>query len=63
VRALASLPDDQRVTMVLVDREGFSHDDAARILRVATGTIASRLSRARGHMRRALQSDDDRNEP
>lgn len=57
LRALAALPADQRVTMVLVDGEGFSHEDAARILRVAPGTIGSRLSRARAHMRRMLQND------
>jgi RNA polymerase sigma-70 factor (ECF subfamily) len=57
LRALAALPDDQRVTMVLVDGEGFSHADAARILRVAPGTVGSRLSRARAHMRRVLQND------
>lgn len=53
-RALAALPDDQRVTVVLVDGEGFDNVTAARILGVAPGTVASRLSRARAAMRRAL---------
>ena len=53
-RALAALPDDQRITVVLVDGEGFDNVTAARILGVATGTVASRLSRARAAMRRAL---------
>lgn len=53
-RALASLPDDQRVTVVLVDGEGFDNVTAARILGVAPGTVASRLSRARATMRAAL---------
>lgn len=53
-RALAALPDDQRVTVVLVDGEGFDQATAARILGVAPGTIASRLSRARAAMREAL---------
>jgi RNA polymerase sigma-70 factor, ECF subfamily len=53
-RALAALPEDQRVTVVLVDGEGFDNVTAARILGVAPGTIASRLSRARATMRRVL---------
>jgi RNA polymerase sigma-70 factor (ECF subfamily) len=54
VRALATLPDDQRITVVLVDGEGFDNVTAARILGIAPGTVASRLSRARAAMRRSL---------
>lgn len=54
VRALAELPVDQRVTVVLVDGEGFDNVTAAGILGVAPGTVASRLSRARAHLRRAI---------
>lgn len=53
-RALATLPDDQRVTLVLVDGEGFDNVEAARLLGVAPGTIASRLSRARATLRHFL---------
>ena len=49
--ALATLPDDQRVTVVLVDGEGFDHREAADILGVAPGTVASRLHRARAALR------------
>jgi len=59
-RALAALPDDQRVTVVLVDGEGVDNITAARLLGVAPGTIASRLSRARAAMRRALGEEEDR---
>lgn len=52
--ALADLPTDQRVTVVLVDGEGFDHREAAEILGVAPGTVASRLSRARARLRRLL---------
>jgi len=58
LRALAALPDDQRVTVVLVDGEGFDHQEAAEILGVAAGTIASRLSRARATMREVLEHDE-----
>jgi RNA polymerase sigma-70 factor (ECF subfamily) len=52
--ALADLPTDQRVTVVLVDGEGFDHREAANILGVAPGTVASRLHRARAALRRIL---------
>lgn len=52
--ALEELPVDQRVTVVLVDGEGFDHRDAAKILGVAPGTVASRLHRARAALRRVL---------
>ena len=57
-RAVAALPDDQRVTVVMVDGEGFDNITAARILGVAPGTIASRLSRARAAMRHALGEEE-----
>ncbi|MDQ3108129.1 MAG: hypothetical protein M3Q68_10040, partial [Actinomycetota bacterium] len=58
LRALAVLPEDQRVTVVLVDGEGFDHHQAAEILGVAAGTVASRLSRARATMRQLLENDE-----
>jgi RNA polymerase sigma-70 factor, ECF subfamily len=64
LRGLRALPDDQRVTVVLVDGEGFDNVQAAEILGVAPGTVASRLSRARAAMRAALHdpTDDDETE-
>jgi RNA polymerase sigma-70 factor (ECF subfamily) len=56
--ALAELPVDQRVTVVLVDGEGFDHREAAEILGVAPGTVASRLHRARAALRRHLGQGD-----
>ena len=53
-QALSELPVDQRVTVVLVDGEGFDHREAAEILGVAPGTVASRLHRARAALRRVL---------
>ena len=52
--ALAELPTDQRVTVVLVDGQGFDHREVANILGVAPGTVASRLHRARAALRRVL---------
>lgn len=58
VRALGTLPEDQRLTVLLVDGEGFDNVGAAEVLGVAPGTVASRLSRGRATMRRALAEDD-----
>ena len=52
--ALAELPPSQRVTVVLVDGEGFEHSEVADILGVAPGTVSSRLYRARTKLRRRL---------
>ncbi len=52
--ALAALPVEDRAAVLLVDAEGFSYADAAQILAVPEGTVASRLNRARASLRRAL---------
>lgn len=56
-RALAALPPDQRAAVVLVDGDGLDHLTAAQILGVASGTVASRLSRARRTMRAVIGED------
>jgi RNA polymerase sigma-70 factor, ECF subfamily len=57
--ALASLPPKMRATVLLVDAEGMDYQTAAQVLGVPVGTVRSRLSVARGHLRRAL-SDEER---
>ena len=46
-RALGELPEHYRGVVVLIDVEGYSYEDAAVMLDVATGTVRSRLFRAR----------------
>jgi RNA polymerase sigma-70 factor (ECF subfamily) len=48
--ALGRLPPEQRAALVLVDMEGFSVEEAARVLDVAPGTVKSRCSRGRARL-------------
>ena len=45
--ALAQLPEDQRAALTKVVLEGYSVEDAARVLGVPAGTIKSRCARGR----------------
>jgi RNA polymerase sigma-70 factor, ECF subfamily len=55
--ALAALPPDQREALVLVGASGFSYEEAAAICGCATGTIKSRVSRARSRLHEMLDGD------
>ena len=48
--ALDALPEEQRSVLLLVTVEGLSYAEAARVLVIPTGTVMSRLSRARDRM-------------
>ena len=54
IKALAELPEPQRLVLFLVDVEQLNHDEAAEICGVAVGTIKSRTSRARATLRGRL---------
>ena len=49
--AIAKLPFDQRVVLVLSDVQGFNYEEIAGITGVSLGTVKSRLSRARARLR------------
>ena len=51
---MAQLSNEMRAAVWLIDGEGLSYDEAAGVLGVPAGTIASRVSRARVQLRRAL---------
>jgi RNA polymerase sigma factor (sigma-70 family) len=53
--ALAALPDDQRIAIGLVLIEGFSYKDAAEVLKLPMGTLASRIVRGRMALMAQLQ--------
>lgn len=46
-RAMAALPDEQRLAVALVLVEGLSYKEAAEVLDVPMGTLTSRLVRGR----------------
>jgi len=54
IRAMRQLPDEQRLTVFLVDVEQLSHEEVAEITDVAVGTVKSRSSRARVALRQTL---------
>ncbi len=50
-RAIARLPAEQRAVLLLVTLEEMSYEEVARALGIPTGTVMSRLSRAREKLR------------
>lgn len=53
-KAIDELPEIYRVTFVMHDVEGYTHDEIATVLGIAEGTCKSRLSVARGQLREKL---------
>lgn len=58
-RGLDSLPDEQRMAVVLSDIEGFTYEEIADIMGTTVGTCKSRLSRGRARMRGYLMANSD----
>ncbi len=52
--AISQLPLDQRTVLVLSDVEGLNYQEIAEATGAALGTVKSRLSRARAHLRDLL---------
>ncbi|PWB68924.1 MAG: RNA polymerase subunit sigma-24 [Anaerolineales bacterium] len=55
-QCIKSLVPDYRLMVILVDIEGLSYEEAARIARVPVGTVKSRLARARMQIRNKLRA-------
>lgn len=55
-RAIDSLPEAMRQTLVLHDLESLSYEEVAQVLGVPVGTVKSRLFHARARLREALAS-------
>ena len=56
-KGISSLPEDQRVVLVLSDIEGFSYQEIAEVTGTELGTVKSRLARARKEMQSLLQAE------
>ena len=54
-RELADLMPEMREVLLLVAMDDLSYEDAAELLSVPIGTVRSRVSRARSHLRRRMQ--------
>ena len=53
-KAIAALPDDYRAVVVLRLIQGYSTKESAEILELPVGTVLSRLSRARNHLKEEI---------
>ncbi len=58
-QAFDQLPDEQREALILVGASGFSYEDAGKMCGVATGTVKSRVNRARAKLTELLHLDED----
>ena len=61
-QAIASLPDDFRMALILKDIVGFSIQEVAEVLDVKPATVKTRVHRARLLLRRALEGSLPRRE-
>ncbi|MFK8112661.1 MAG: RNA polymerase sigma factor [Rubripirellula sp.] len=54
--AMQALTDEHRSILVLREMQEHSYEDIAEILEISIGTVRSRLSRARGQLKLALEA-------
>ncbi|MDF3414375.1 RNA polymerase sigma factor [Sulfitobacter sp. M57] len=59
LEAFETLPDDQREALTLVGASGFAYHEAAEMCGVATGTMKSRVNRARQKLVELLDLSPD----
>ena len=56
LESLLQLEEPQRTVVVLRDIEGMTYAEIADVLNIEIGTVRSRLSRARSHLRDVLEA-------
>ncbi len=59
--SIRKLPSKLRTAIVLKEVEGLSYGEIADILEISTGTVKSRISRAREELRRSLKKVTEQN--
>ena len=57
LRGFAELPEEQRAVLLLIAVEDFSYRETAQVLGLPIGTVMSRLSRGREHLRQYMNGD------
>jgi RNA polymerase sigma-70 factor (ECF subfamily) len=57
-RGLASLPEEQRLILILSDIQGLAYEEIAQITSTNLGTVKSRLSRGRARLRDVLKAGE-----
>ncbi len=62
-RGLLTLPEDQRLVLVLADVQGLDYQEVADVTASSLGTVKSRLSRARARMRDFLTQSGELSRP
>jgi len=62
LEVLGGLPEHYRVVLVLADIEGLSYKEIGDTLHLPTGTVMSRLNRARGQLRERFVSRTGRSQ-
>ena len=58
-RAILTLPQDQRATLVMVDVQGLSYEEASQATGASLGTVKSRMNRARARVRDSLMQQPE----
>ena len=58
--AVGELPGDSYKLLELVVHDNLSYDEAAREMGIPTGTVRSRVSRVRSHLRRSMEQHGGR---
>ena len=53
--AIAALPEDRRIVVILRDLEGLAYEEIAEVLALELGTVRSRLHRARMDLKAKLE--------
>lgn len=55
IKALKHLPEEQRITLLLIDVEQMAQKEVADVTGVAVGTVKSRASRGRAELKKILE--------
>lgn len=58
-RGLATLPQEQKLAVVLVDVQGYSYEEVAQVMGTSLGTVKSRISRGRASLRDFLRAQGE----